>query len=213
VLTFSFRSLTFGAEPGGNELFAWPVDPTNSSAGHYDFCEDWRNDPQGCYWLTDTVNPKAANAWRDAQPFLRHQNKENHEYHLGADYNLGGGANDKDEPVYPTAMGIVSSVQSNVCGWGNIIFVKHDTSIGLYTSMYAHVLWLEKGPPLENTSVSQEIPIAKIGNGSWDNKDCPGKKKGDHPYHLHFEIREGILIHITDVVTVLHRSALVHRSN
>jgi len=174
----------------GPKLFTWPIDPTNSSRGHYDYCDDWPADPQGCYWLTDTPGPAAQDAWRDAQPFQRHLYVK-HGYHLGADYNFGTDPQDQDKPVYPAAVGMVVSVQENVCGWGNILFVRHDTVFGVHTSMYAHVDWLPTGRPSVNDPVSPSTAIAQIGNGAWTKtKGCP--KAGSYAYHLHFEIREGI---------------------
>ena len=74
---------------------------------------------------------------------------------------------------------------------GDIVFVKHDTALGIYTSMYAHVDWLESGPPLVNATVNPSTAIAQVGNGAWTKtKNCA--KAGFWPYHLHFEIREGV---------------------
>lgn len=175
--------------------FHWPVGPIVSlSSGHYGYCGDWPEDSEGCYWLSDSEEDLNT-VWRDASPFQKHKVFYRGRflgYHLGADYNLGSGADDAGEPVYPTSTGIVSKVLENKCGWGNIIFVKHDTSFGIYTSMYAHVDWLETGPPAEGAEVSSDVPIAYIGNGKWKNRRCKkGKKRGRYQYHLHFEIREG----------------------
>lgn len=183
---------SFIADP---DSFVWPTDPTNPSDGHYDFCVNSSGDPEGCFWITDITQPSAWDGWRDVNPFQQH--RPSNTFHLGADYNFGTGANDKGRLVYPTSVGIVSSVQRNVCSFGNVIFVEHETSFGIYTSMYAHVDWLPKtsqspgGPPLLNALVDPSVAIAKIGNGSWNNKNCTGPKKGQYEYHLHFEIREG----------------------
>src|SRR5207302_1358244 len=129
-------------------------------------------DPQGCYWIS-------ADGWRDVQPFQKHL-YSGFGYHLGGDWNLGAGSNDANRPVYAAADGTVSSVQSDVSGWGNIIFVAHNTPTGAYTSMYAHVNWADSGPPSVGQAVTKGQPIAKIGNGN-----------GLYAYHLHFELRVG----------------------
>ncbi len=177
--------------------FVWPVAPANLSRGHDGPCgEDWPDDPKGCFWLSNN-SEDVEKIWRDVQPFQRHELVDDKTgkvigYHLGADYNLGGGDSDLNKPVYPTANGTVRKVLENVCGWGNIIFVRHDTSMGVYTSMYAHVNWLDKGKPKVKVQVSPLEPIAQIGKGSWNRTDCPkGKNKGSYPAHLHFELRKG----------------------
>lgn len=76
------------------------------------------------------------------------------------------------------ADGIISSVQPNVYDWGNIVFIRHNTPWGIYTSMYAHVNWASFGMPVVNQNVSKGQQIAVIGNGN-----------GVYPYHLHLEIR------------------------
>jgi murein DD-endopeptidase MepM/ murein hydrolase activator NlpD len=179
----------------GDNAFLWPVAPTNLSTGHNGPCDDWSDKPKGCYWLSNK-SENAGRVWRDVQPFQRHEyktNKKYYGYHLGADYNLGAGdSGDLYKPIYPTASGTVSKVLENVCGWGNIVFVRHNTSLGVYTSMYAHVNWLDTGKPEKGDEVSPKKRIAKIGKGSWDRRDCPnGKNKGSYPAHLHFELRKG----------------------
>jgi len=167
----------------GEVLFTWPIDPDNPSAGHFGPCTDWPNKSDGCYWLSDS-SEDINTVWRDAQPFQQYPCDgcgRRKRYHLGADYNIGSDAADAGEPVYPAASGTISEVMSNIRGWGNIIFVKHETPDGTYTSMYAHVDWLPSGQPEEGVSVSPDNPIAEVGNGG-----------GLYPYHLHFEIRRGI---------------------
>jgi len=173
--------------PRSKETFQWPVDPNNTSTGHYGACSEWPGDPGGCYWLGDLEDSNVV--WRDVQPFQLHD-WGTKGYHLGADYNLGSGAYDKGRMVYPAANGIISMVKSNQCGYGNIIFVLHNTSFGVYTSMYAHVDWLNGVAPQVGSSVTMDKPIAIVGNGYWNNSACT-KQTGQWPYHLHFEIREG----------------------
>ncbi len=154
------------------DRFVWPTDPNFAGPGFYAACGDWPGISDGCYWL-------GAGGWRDANPFQRHYNS-GFGYHLGADWNLGSGSDDADRPVYTAASGTVVSVQANVTGWGNIIFVRHDTSFGVFTSMYAHVNWNTSGPP-NLGPVARGAQIARVGNGN-----------GAWPYHLHFEVRQGL---------------------
>lgn len=170
--------------------FQWPIDPSTSSVGHFARCDDNPKDPQGCYWLSDS-SEDVNSVWRDVQPFQRTYNNLAKGYHLGADYNLGTGSSDAGKPVYAAANGTISEVLSNQCGWGNIVFVKHDSLDGVYTSVYGHVDWVDGIPPTKGTIVTPEVPIAKVGNGAWNNQGCNKKKKGSWPYHLHFEIRKG----------------------
>lgn len=172
--------------------FVWPVAPANFSKGHDGPCGDWSADPKGCYWLNNTSeNMKLV--WRDVQPFQRHEHKtatKYYGYHLGADYNLATGDSDLNMPVYPTATGMVMKVIPNYCGWGNIVFVKHNTYLGVYTSMYAHVNWLSSGKPKVGDKVSPMKSIARIGKGSWTKTSTCGSS-GSYPAHLHFELRKG----------------------
>ena len=170
------------------QTFLWPVDPKNFTIGHYSACREWPRDSEGCYWLSDT-STAGAKIWRDVQPFLRHYFNEG--YHLGADYNIGSGNQDRGKLVYSTSKGVITKVLENECGWGNIIFIRHDTSFGTYTSMYAHVDWINGTKPKKGLYVEGGIPIAEIGNGAWNSPKCSKEKKGSYPAHLHFEIREG----------------------
>lgn len=167
--------------------FVWPVDPANPTNGHDGPCGDWPDDSQGCFWLSE-ASELAGEVWRDVQPHQRHLNETFGQYHLGADYNLGGGSDDAGLLVYPAAPGRIDpgAILENVCGWGNIVFVEHATIQGPITTMYAHVDWLESGPPTGGL-VDSTTPIARIGNGEWN---C-GSSQGNYPYHLHFEVREG----------------------
>lgn len=162
--------------------FKWPIDPINSTSGHYGPCGD-NDGPQGCYWISDDSNDASSN-WRDSQPYQRFINDDNDKYHLGADYNMLGDDNGKF--VYPTAGGYLELALENVCGFGNIIFITHETSSGTITSMYAHVEWIGNTPP-EIGPVNPYEPIAIVGDGSWE---CGPDSRGSYPHHLHFEIRD-----------------------
>lgn len=157
----------------GRSTTVWPIASGNGAQGFDGPCDDWPGHATGCYWLSQ-------NGWRDAQPFRRHFNPAYNGYHLGADWNLGTNADDKDMPIHAMADGTVSSVQHSVPGWGNVIFVLHRLPIGTFTSMYAHVAWNSSGPPAEGTSVSRGQQVARVGNGN-----------NLYPYHLHFEVRAG----------------------
>jgi murein DD-endopeptidase MepM/ murein hydrolase activator NlpD len=177
-----FRSSDYQASPSlrpmlrvtvsvpSRDHFTWPIDPANPSAGFYSSCAD---NPR-CFWLN-------TGGWHDVQPFLRYDyidnTGKNYGYHLGADWNLD--PVDAGLPVSAVADGEVVSVQPNVAGWGNVIFVQHATTFGTYTSMYAHVDWMPSGPPsLGPTTRGKQLAV--VGNGG-----------GLYPYHLHLEIRNG----------------------
>lgn len=171
--------------------FTWPIDPMNKTNGHDGPCVgDWQDGRlDGCFWLSPVGQRE--NAWRDVQPHQRHLNTDFNKYHLGADYNLGSGSSDEGLPVYPAADGVIpdGGVLENVCTWGNIVFVQHETDLGVVTTMYAHVDWLDTGPPKPGI-VTSNHPIAKIGNGAWNCENFAGS----WPYHLHFEVRIGTSI-------------------
>lgn len=175
-----------------SDHFTWPIAPQNSSDGHYGACGEWPGDSQGCYWLSD-ISTDQSTVWRDVQPFQMHywKYKNISGRHLGADYNIKSGDLDRGEFVYSVGKGVISKVDKQP-SWGNIIYIRHDTSFGTYTSMYAHVDFLESGAPAENTPVELGTPIARVGNGTWEN--CRNNKcrtvQGTWPAHLHFEIRE-----------------------
>jgi len=186
-------NVSFTPSTPTSDRFTWPVNPTNGTDGHYGVCGEWASsDTRGCYWISATSEDPAT-VWRDVQPFQEHFfSTATHEYgyHLGADYNLGGGDSDQNRNVYPAAVGTISGVVSNACGYGNIVFVKHTTSFGVYTSMYAHVNWLASGQPTVGASVTPSNPIALIGKGTWTaTASC--SSSGSYPAHLHFEIRRG----------------------
>jgi murein DD-endopeptidase MepM/ murein hydrolase activator NlpD len=151
-------------------MFAWPVDPGNTGRGFDRACEDWPGDPQGCFWISK-------DGWRDTQPFQRHL-YAGFGRHLGADWNLGSGSDEAGFTVYAAADGMVTAVRTNVLGWGNIVFIRHDLRAGPHTSMYAHVEWRAAGAPTVGRRVARGEPIAVIGNAG-----------GLYSYHLHFEIR------------------------
>jgi murein DD-endopeptidase MepM/ murein hydrolase activator NlpD len=158
----------------GASGFTWPKDPNNTSAGAFGYCADWPSHPSGCYWLN-------SNGWRDAQPYRRNL-YSGHGYHLGADWNNGSGSSDANLPVYAVADGVVSRVADFGGAWGKVIFVRHSTPSGVYTSMYAHVNWNASGPPSQGQSVAKGQQIARIGNGNGYYGTA---------YHLHFELRVG----------------------
>lgn len=183
---FYVRLVRGGPEGNESDIFKWPIDPNNVSSGHFGQCVDWENDPGGCYWLSNSAEDSAV-VWRDVQPFQLHKWVKG--YHLGADYNLD---RDKGKPIYPTSAGTVAQVLENQCGWGNIVFLRHDTPWGIYTSMYAHIDWLDSGAPTVGSDVTTDKPIAQVGNGYWNDPNCKGQKVGKYPYHLHFEVREAL---------------------
>lgn len=155
--------------------FTWPTDPNTASNGSYATCGDWPGVAGACFWLS-------TGGWRDAQPFQKHL-FTGYGYHLGADWNLGSGSNDQNLPVHAVAAGVVSRVLTSYSSaWGNIVFLRHTTPAGTFTSMYAHVNWNTSGPPVVGASVSKGQQIARIGNANGYYGTA---------YHLHFELRRG----------------------
>jgi hypothetical protein len=177
--------------PVTSDVFAWPVDPENLSRGSLGPCNDQSG---GCYWLSDTSRDPST-VWRDAQPFQQEE-YVGFGWHLGADYNLGSGnssggnGDDYRKPVFAAADGWVAAVHRNACGYGNVVFVRHNTSSGAVITMYAHVDWFTTAVPNVGDPVSRGQAIAEIGEGAWFSPPCgtSGSYRGIE--HLHFEVRE-----------------------
>lgn len=165
-----------------------PIDGADAHEATDGDCGDWKGVPNACVWFSNQSRDSRT-IWRDVNPFQRHENPKG--YHLGADLNLGSKADDKDLPVRAVAAGEVLKVFRNVAGWGNAILVKHQTSLGPITTLYAHVSWLPSGPPMETSKVENGEKIALIGNGSWSPCSSPNPAACQYPYHLHFEVRKG----------------------
>jgi murein DD-endopeptidase MepM/ murein hydrolase activator NlpD len=166
--------------------FAWPVDPTNRSRGHRGACAD---QAAGCYWLSDD-NRTASAVWRDAQPFQQEANDRGYGWHLGADYNLGSGSADRGQRVYAAADGVVAAVYTNACGWGNVVMLRHNTSVGPVVTMYAHVDWVDVPRPTVDSVVRRGDAIAQIGDGAWTaTSSCNSSGSYAGIEHLHFEVR------------------------
>jgi murein DD-endopeptidase MepM/ murein hydrolase activator NlpD len=154
----------------GTDAFTWPTDPANSDSGEMRECPD-----DICYVLS-------SGGWRDAQPFLRAPNAEaGGKYHLGADWNLGSGSDDRGRPVHAVADGIVTDVQRRGDSWGVVVFILHHTPWGTVTSMYAH-LSESAHLPAKDSVLRIGTSIGRIGDGN-------GFYRGRE--HLHFEIRVG----------------------
>ena len=176
------------------DRFTWPIDPTNPTDGHSGVC----GDSSPCWWLHDTSE---SGVWRDAQRFGRKNSNGNG--HLGADYNLNSGHYEYNElkDVFPAAYGKVIQVFENKPGWGNALLVKHETSFGSYTTLYAHIDWLPGRKPQRGELVYPNVPIAKVGRGAWEQTavcssgylsfgtSAAGLNICGYPAHLHFEVR------------------------
>lgn len=147
--------------------FTWPTDPENSSQGFFSGSgtNTWYCLNTGC------------SGWFDIQPFQRYL-YSSYGWHLGSDWNLRG-ADDLNKPVYAVADGHVERAFDQGGSWGKLIFIRHDTPEGVFTSMYAHVNWLPTGPPTGVVRRGQPIALVGTANGQW-------------PSHLHFEIRDGV---------------------
>ena len=178
---------TIGFQPAAAQGLVWPVGSSDTLEYHFGPCRDWPEATDGCTWLSATA--EGDSVWRDSNRFQTRPMPEGSipasvvgKYHLGADFNLGGGETDKGKPVRAIADGRivkVVDVQEEPNNWGNVVFIEHDLPTGTYTSVYAHVDWGPDGKPqLGNVEKGKTIAVIGNGNGVW-------------PYHLHFEIREG----------------------
>ncbi|GGD12060.1 M23 family metallopeptidase [Hyunsoonleella pacifica] len=103
--------------------------------------------------------------------------------HLGEDWNgVRGGNSDLGDPIYAIANGYANQVKDYGGGWGNVIRIIHLHKGQLYESIYAHcdTTLIE-----ESNFVKKGTKIATIGN-------C----NGIYLAHLHFEIRDSLLMDI-----------------
>ena len=116
-------------------------------------------------------------AWFDANPFRNlytNPGTGNQSYHTGSDLNKNSPEwdDDKHQPVYATAEGVVTFAGTRDI-WGGVIIIRHD--FNLY-SRYGHV---ENMTVKNGDLVSRGQKIAQIG------QDALGG-----PFHLHFDISQ-----------------------
>jgi hypothetical protein len=103
--------------------------------------------------------------------------------HLGDDWNgTKGGDTDLGDPVYATAVGIVTFAKNYHVGWGNVVIIRHAFYEGM-TLKYADSLYghLNDFNVREGQEVKRGQLIGHIGNNF-----------GMYDAHLHFEIRKNI---------------------
>jgi len=103
--------------------------------------------------------------------------------HLGDDWNgIKGGDTDLGDPVYATAVGIVTFAKNYHVGWGNVVIIRHAFYEGM-TLKYADSLYghLNDFNVREGQEVKRGQLIGHIGNNF-----------GMYDAHLHFEIRKNI---------------------
>ena len=116
-----------------------------------------------------------AKGYYNAQPFGTNN-------HLGEDWNaVTGGDSDLGDPIYATANGFVNFATDIGSGWGKIIRIWHTTVDGVVVeSLYAHcdTILVEQGQ-----YVFKGDTIGTIGNAG-----------GIYLAHLHFEIRDDVLL-------------------
>jgi hypothetical protein len=89
-------------------------------------------------------------------------------FHAGIDM-----ASDVGEPIRPIMSGVVSKVEKNWFGYGNMVIVKHSSE---YESLYAH---MSKILVTEGQEVGSDSILGLVGN--------TGRSTGPH---LHLEIHE-----------------------
>lgn len=122
------------------------------------------------------VGPPDAKKYYNAQGFQVNN-------HLGEDWNgVGGGNTDKGDPVYATAIGIVTDALDNGEGWGNVVRMQHNIGTAeqprLIESLYAHLdtMLVQPGDTLRRGQ-----QLGKIGDAH-----------GAYWAHLHFEMRHQV---------------------
>lgn len=133
------------------------------------------------------VWPKNQKGWTDASPFgrLYFVGTPREAYHTGADLNWGTPYEDKGQPVYSCANGVVVFA-ARIAVWGNVIVIRHDP---LYTptgpviySRYGHIQNMK-------VQVSQRVKrgelIAEIGDAF-----------GTLVPHLHFDLSPTTVLEI-----------------
>lgn len=103
--------------------------------------------------------------------------------HLGDDWNgVKGGDTDLGDPVYATAVGIVTFARNYHVGWGNVVIIRHAYYEGMtlkyVDSLYGH---LNDFNVREGQEVKRGQLIGHIGNNF-----------GMYDAHLHFEMRKNI---------------------
>lgn len=132
--------------------------------------------PPPCDGFDFPVGPPDAKGYYNAQGFGKNA-------HLGDDWNgRGGGNSDLGDPVYAVASGIVHEAKDYAGGWGNVVWLKHNTGTleapELLISLYAHLdsIWVTKGDTL-----SRGQQLGSIGDAH-----------GSYLAHLHFEIRDSL---------------------
>jgi len=123
------------------------------------------------------VGKPDADGYYNAQPF-----GENN--HLGDDFNaLTGGDTDLGDPVYTVANGYVRFAQDVGGGWGNVIRVVHKMPDGTWVeSLYGHC----------DTMLVKTRDWVKRG----DQIGTIGNAHGQYKAHLHFEMRNNLLLRI-----------------
>lgn len=101
-------------------------------------------------------------------------------YHPGIDFNQDGTSGDQDryQPVYATAPGVVIAAAKYGSTWGNIVVIEHTLGNGSKVwSVYGHLE--DFTVSVNNVIPSNRTQIGRVGKGD-----------GSLAAHLHFEIRK-----------------------
>jgi len=114
-------------------------------------------------------------------------NQQRRGHHTGDDLNgIGGRNSDLGDPVYAIADGIVVFAGNYSPGWGNVLIIAHrierDGSEVILQSFYAH---LEKIEVSVDRVISRGDIVGRAGNA-----------EGQYLAHLHFELRQGLNLHL-----------------
>jgi len=108
--------------------------------------------------------------------------KFGHDNHLGDDWNgVGGGNTDLGDTIYASAAGYVRFAgDTGLRGWGKVIRIVHKYNNKFYETVYAHC---DSITVKENSMISIGRKIGTIGTAN-----------GDYPAHLHFEVRDDVMM-------------------
>lgn len=117
----------------------------------------------------------------NAQPFWS-KNDQQEDRHAGDDLNgIGGKNTDLGDPVFAIGDGLVVFAGQAESKWGNVVIIAHKDGEGKpLQTMYAH---LDKVEVERDALVPRGAKIGTIGTAD-----------GQHPAHLHLELRAGDVV-------------------
>ena len=84
--------------------------------------------------------------------------------HLGEDWNVGSGDDDRGQPVYSISNGVVTWAEESGTGWGNVVIIRH-TIFGReqsVNSLYGHLETIDASASVDK-EVTRGQQIGTIG--------------------------------------------------